>query len=549
MIKKLANEFVKNIRLMFRNWVSLSLLIIAPLVLILLIGYAFSSQDITGINVGIAADGNVGPFVADVEKYGSVYQYKAIESCIADMKLERVHICLEVSGIPSELKPGEIPSGSVVYHYDNTRQALSLSLVKKIQDYFGLRAEEISIQSAQAILQNIQNLVGFIQDRKADIDTVRNESINLRAQLVERQQKLEGLRDDFLPTYDSLKAIQTQLHNSTATFYNSTDELETSLKSLNSSLYLISSLNLTNVTSSAVESALMSLSSTKSDMNETVFMIDSAVAEVDAIKLMLDDEIKLNQEMISKIDISVQKIDEASKELDAKMAELSKLRPDLAEKLVKPIVNEYEKILEDVSNIQINFPMLAVIIIMFISLLFANIATLMELNDRAYFRNLLAPVDDIVYTIGLAITSTVIIFLQVLVLFAVAQMSFGIDIMSIFWQMSLVSVLLIVFFVLLGMLFAYLFKSVQTSILVTTFTLIVFFLFGNTLSFIEAMPPLARALSQYNPVVMAQYLFKEIQLFGTPLSSLAGEIVLLLVYIAALAVLVFLLAKYKNMQR
>lgn len=554
MIKKLANEFVKNIRLMFRNWVSLSLLIIAPLILILLIGYAFSSDDITGLNIGIVSEVDVSSFAQSVEDYGKIYQYKTIDACVSDMAMEEVHICLEIEGISLEGGGKEITTGSVVYHYDNTRGALSVALINKIKEFFGLKAEEISIRSAQAIIEDIQNLVGFVQERKADIAELKNESANIRARLVERQQKLEEIRSDFLPAYNALKTVQAELHNSSSLVLNSTSELDTAIRQLNTALIPLRTVeNMTNISltdiDESVEALSNSTSSIVSDLNYTITLIDASIADIDEIKQMLDEEINMNKEMIEKIDISVVKIDELSVELDAKLAELSKLHPEMAERLVKPIIHSYETLLEDVKKIQSSFPQLAVIIIMFISLLFANIATLMEINDRAYFRNLIAPVDDIIYTAGLLITATAVIFVQVLVLFAVAQLRFNIPITEIFLPISFICILAVVFFILVGMFFAYLFRSVQTSILVTTFSLLVFFLFGNTLAFVESMPPIARFLSQYNPLTLSQFLIKQVQLFRTPLLSLAPEILLMLIYIIALMVIVFLLAKAKNRMR
>ena len=127
MIKKLYNEFSKNIRVMFRNWTSLSLLIIMPLALILLIGYAFSSEDVTGINIGVVSESNIDlvPLAKNVSGYASIKKFESKEDCLSYLVLEKVHICLFVEGVEFGEKNitsiEDIPSGKITYYYDNSR--------------------------------------------------------------------------------------------------------------------------------------------------------------------------------------------------------------------------------------------------------------------------------------------------------------------------------------------------------------------------------------------------------------------------------------------
>jgi len=257
----------------------------------------------------------------------------------------------------------------------------------------------------------------------------------------------------------------------------------------------------------------------------------------------------LTEAYIRKIDASIARIDEVSAELDDRLALLRELHPELAEKLVKPIVSSYMLLLKGATNIQISFPQLLVIIIMFISLLFANIATINEINDRAYFRNLIAPVDSIIYFAGLFITSVVIVFFQILVLFLVAETRFGIDISGIFWHISAISVMLISFFILVGMLFAYLFRSVQSSILMTTFSALLFFLFGNTIAPMESMPLPARLVSSYNPLVLGEYMIKQVQLFGRGFDAVLPQLMLLVIFIGVMLFFAILMFKASTMRR
>lgn len=575
---KLTNEFAKNLKIMFRNWTSLSLLVLAPLVFILLVGYAFSSEEVTGIKIGIISGQDISMLAENVSDYGTAIKYLHVGECLGDMRLEKIHICLELKGSVTGVTPaGEMPSGTVVYYYDNTRKAISLAVIQKIQDFFGMKAEQISIESAQTIIESIQNLIGFINGRKSDITQIKNESEIIKSDLTERKQKLEEVRADFMPSYLRMKELQKSLHNYSSGLNSSAEEFSAEvsrtiaeMRHLREGMELFEDAaamaeNAANTSQSnfsfsrlfadfeSMELLLSGMSnltlSTASELNSAVAEVDGIVEIADEIKFMLDEEIANTGEYIKKIDASIERIDEVSRQLDEKLSELSALHPEMAEQLVRPIASEYDQLLKGVGNIQVTFPQLLVIIIMFISLLFANIATITEINDRAYLRNLIAPVDNIIYFVGLFLTSAVIVFSQIVVLFIVAETKLGVNISGMAGQISLVSIMLISLFILVGMAFAYLFASVQSSILITTFFALLVFLFGNMLSPLEAMPSFARILTAFNPLVIGEYLIRQVQLFGTPLGLLTHRIALLVIYIGAMLLVVIALFKRRNMKR
>jgi len=576
MMKRLFNEFVKNIRIIFRNWVSLSLLVIAPIVMILLIGYAFSSEDLSGITVGVVSKEKIdlSLLTSNFSSSTSIVEFEDINNCIEEMVLQRVHLCISLEGINFEKGVGEQPSGKVTYYYDNSRKRVSLMVIQGFQEFFGEKAEQISIESAESIIGDIEDLVAFINDRKVDIQNLKNESSSVRKDLVDRGDKLRLARDSLLPPYESVKFLQDKLDNYSFSLDNASAGLNYNTGQLIDSLeqfknysapFMITSVNLSNETNislnyssllvlvDVVEGQLLLYSglvnSTISEINQSIATIDTIVAKMDLIKSILDEEIVRNDEYIVKIDSGLQKVEELSSQLDERMSDLAKLHPDIAKKLANPIVSDYSLLLKDAKSIQLSFPLLCVIIIMFIALLFANITTLMEIHNRAYLRNIVAPVNDLVYTLGLWLTSVVIIFFQILVLFVVAQTKFGVNVFPNFWQLSLITVLLISIFALLGMLLAYSFKSTQSSILMATFTAILFFLFGNTLSPLESMPLVARIFASYNPLLIGEFLIKEVQLFGTDFVLLLPQIYLLVMYVCVLLLAIIGLSKLRNARR
>lgn len=275
---------------------------------------------------------------------------------------------------------------------------------------------------------------------------------------------------------------------------------------------------------------------------------DVAVGLVDEVKLMLDADISATEEYIAKIDSGVVKIEAIQAELNSSVKAFSRLDPAMAEKLITPFIQDYEPILPGISNIQQAYPGMIAIIVIFISILFANIVTLSEVNSKAFFRNLLAPVSRLTFVFGLVITTLVIVFFQIFVLLLVGQFSFGIDVFSGFGSLALIIVMLSLFFLMLGMIIAILVRSEQSSVLTTTFVALGFFLFSNSVTPIEIMPKLAGVFASLNPYVIATTAFRKVLIFNLGPQLLMPELLQLGAYLTVgLVVLVLVsLRKLKN---
>ena len=555
---RLLFEIYKNLKLIFRNWSSLLLIVLAPFLLILLAGYSFSGEQLHDIKIGVHAqeDLDLGDLAKSVSGFGEVFRYESADRCIRDMIDEKVHICLDIKGSLS-VKGGEIPSGEVVFYYDNTRKRISLLLMSEIKDYFGLTAEQISLISTQEIISSMQNLLVFINERIGDVDSVRNESEKIMSDLEVRKQRLIVLRDDFEPRYLVVKSVQADFNSNKRALDNQSESLLESLEGLRALIAEIDQ-NISNTT--GLDLALLDLESQiaglESSANTTVEQANNisdslnlAVAELDEIDLILNQEINMTAEYIILINSSVQRIDNISSEAKSKMSGLSEINPSLAGRIAKPITQSFKALVGEVKDIQLAFPILLSTVIIFISMIFSNIITSLEINNKAYTRNILAPVNDITYTAGLAVTNFLVVSFQVAVLLAVAQLNFGIEVTSHLGEIIPISVVLILIFVFIGMVLAYMSKTIQTSILSSTFLALAFFLFSDALNALEAMPQLASKIAVFNPVVIVNSMLRKVLFFDISISGLQAQAGLLIIYMAAAALLLVIVSKIKNKQR
>ncbi|MBT7902667.1 ABC transporter permease [Candidatus Woesearchaeota archaeon] len=588
LIQTIISEIGKNFKIIFRSWTSLFLLIIGPLLLILLLGWAYSGTTLHDVRFGVVSNefNELGFILNDFYQFGQVYHYASEDHCEYDLRLERVHVCLIFSenfvGYSDSGQP--IPSGSVVFKLDNSRKKSSGLILSALETGFGIAADEVSVKSTEALLSNVQQMIVFIGEKRQDIDKVENEALDIRSALVERKQTLVNFRTDFLPKYDQLKLLQQKI-NSESQFENninsgvtSIDDARSFVSNVNglidstvSDLYLLSSqinsqtyyvfsgydslgspiytpnyidatpinsiiyqLNSLKPELSSLNQELYSLRSqllmTKTDYYALQNQFNTIMADVEFVKTLLDLEIDNTQKYIGKIDVGLQNLRKISSKLDKDLTSFSGISPDAAQSLVNPITYSFEETL-DAKNIAIIFSTLLVGVIIFISMLFSNIVTLSEINSRAFFRSLITPVRPFLFTFGLIFTNVVIVLFQVSVLLLVAQFSFGVNVFGNLGTVFIIAFSLIVVFVFFGMTIAYLFPNQQTSILITTLLALAYFLFSNAIAPLEIMPLAASSLAALNPMVIGESMFRKVFLFGFGYDYLGAQLFQMLLYI------------------
>src|SRR3989344_7119622 len=119
----------KNLKVIFRSWTSLMLVIIGPLLLIAIVGFAFGGEQIEDIKLGIyaAETSKVKDVVDPLREEGAlVYYYSNPEDCVDDVKNDRLHVCAEFSGDFSigDNENAQFSTGNITFYYDNSKMNL-----------------------------------------------------------------------------------------------------------------------------------------------------------------------------------------------------------------------------------------------------------------------------------------------------------------------------------------------------------------------------------------------------------------------------------------
>lgn len=584
---KLLFIIQKNLRLVFRNWMTFLLLVLGPLLLILITGFAFGGEELHDIFIGVHAPNPeaIQPVVdALASEDVAIVYFPAIDSCIAAMNHSVVEICADFS---PEFQEG---TGSVTFYYDVTRYNLVRYILEYLKKQVAITSEQISLQASTQIFSDINGFILDMQTGKQQVLDLRTNALLMREDLVVAHDDVVTAQSTFVPPYMRIKELQAEL-NATVVSYSETYSAATNLSVVLSDLMSLDSMltdldtSLTTTedmlaTASAtagipynatpftaahisltaaeteIQTTILSLNSTgdlqSMTLNQSQQLLDQVneiVGHLDTMNASLaSTEQKLSID-IANIDAAVVNLEGLSASFDTYITKFSAITPGTAEQFLHPIAATFLTVPEPVpSKTALVFPILLIFMLSFISILLSNMLVLNETHSQAYFRNFLVPVSELSFIFGLFITNLLLIGFQLGVFLLVAWLSFGIPLflnLPVFLFSVFASVIL---FVLIGMFFAYLVPERQTSLLLSLFFSLILFFFSDIIFPLEIMPPTATLFAQFNPIVLGEGIFRQVLFYGHGIADQYFAFGVLAMYILFFGILV--LAAYSwNVKR
>jgi len=579
---KLGYMIIKNLKIVFRSWSSLFLLIIGPLLLILIVGFVFGGNSIHDINIGVVAKEGINTEdVVSVLISDEIFttNYQLIETCMLDLKLDNVQVCIEFSD-DFEMIKNKASKGRIVFYYDNTKYNLVSYLTDHLQESLDLTSEQITLEIANNILGNIEDTVIEMESMRTKLGQFILNAKSVRDDLVNTKETLEDIQTKFKPIYNETLRLKVLLDensgniNSTINLLGtssssvtsqissvllSIDEIENSIITYNDSAATTPFRNTINYTSGELVKELEILKQNLTSLNQAIIDYNSLVQKankdlydktdnliklLEEMDLFIDQSIEQTQKNIILMSNAITEMEKIKEELDINIEKFSGIDKSQAETLINPIKSTFKPLFEDMPKINLVFPIVLVFILMFISILLSNIVVLREINSQSYFRNFLVPVRKRFFVISLYITNMMVIMFQIVIFLFVAKFKFNINLFNV--AVPLLSTIFIVatIFTLLGMSVAYFMKNQQTSILLSTFITLAIFFFSDIIFPVEAMPKLAAFFAKLNPLVLGETIFRKIIYHGLPLSMQLKELIILGVFIIIFIFILQMAVKY-----
>ncbi len=583
---RLYYNIEKNLKVVLRNYVLIFLLIIGPLLLILLIGFTYGSDEMNDIRIGYYTENNklsdevMNNIASETIK---VKAYASFDDCKYDMIKGSVHLCAVFPELITEESKKEI-----IFYYDNSKFNLVKSILELLREKVGITSEQITLETTENILTNIEESVEFMRTMLDEIEYFKFKAVGVREELVDLHQELVLANEDFQPKYRAIKNIEPIINSSRFRYVKNKEELENEsiilkerLQELNGQIsnlgYLLKiiesreeydiikeiSKNISignnsqdedifelilnnteeigkriNNTIEGIDTLVLLLNSTENETIKLDMELKSIIEELDRIDRILNKSINITEKSIILLDENIVNIDKVYNKLNEDIEKFSGIGKGQAEQIVKPISAKYVKILDDDSKVRLLFPTLMIIIIMFISIILSNIVVLNEINSSAYFRSLLLPISDFTIIAGIFVTNLIIVSVQVAVLLAISQIKFGMNITSQLQPLIIATSLISTIFIMIGMIIAYFIKNKQTSILTSVLVSLGLFIYSSIIFPIEGMGKIAAIGASHSPLVVGETLLKKVILFNFP--DVRNEMYILLIYVGVLAIILYL---------
>lgn len=592
----------KNIKRLLTSKISASLILFGPLLLIAIIGLAFQTSDYYGIKVGVYASqyDNVTTNIIDAMTKNNFEVQKTLSSdeCISKAKDSQVHLCilfpedyssrrLEFYVDYSRINLVYVLVNKISESVTSLSSQISLSMTQELLDMMDSTSGQIgeSLQGVQSMTSDAKLLSEKLELLKSRLESTniqtnyttlneindRNSELNkdigeAKTEIRDMRESAISLRDKLQPVSESMDKILVNMDESMIVMncsgYNSEDLTEY----LDKDNFAERLLNTNNPTCSLIftfkhnlESQSEDLRSGIADLNELIDKSESIESRIQDVEssarydsqnaaYSLEEFNDAKNNLTNEIDAmaistseSILTLENMNSKITAISQGFNQLDSINAENVVKPIRTSIKSLVAKKQNtLEIMFPALILIVLMFVSILLGNVLIMREKMSKAYFRNRIVPVHSYISIAGTYITSLIVSIVQSSIIILIGVTLFDIQlefsILSIFMLISLASII----FTSIGIIIGYAASSEETSTLTSIILAVILLLFSNILIPVESMSRIAGMIAKYTPFSIAEAILRKNMLFGATSQLTSGSLlIILLVQCALLFALVY----------
>ena len=551
---KVLKTLIKNFRILFRMKTSLIGIILGPLLIIALVGLAFNSSSSFQISVGYVALDNgslTNEYVNVLQEQYSVIEFSNRSSCVNSLQHSLIHLCIL---FPEDFVIKNNKINNVTFVVDKSRTNIVYSVFNSINKRIGLKSEELS----KGLTEELIKTLDLTSD---DIDTDLGLLIRLKNSLSDSVSSLKKSKDS-LDSLDlssekidtsissetnSLEAIVLSLTNKghsvvktglpiladlrTAVSSNSSlvaevDSLKSSLESLNTTC---------NSESEDSDKQIESIKSTMSSISKGVLSLND---KLDLANSKVGSELSVLKRLIDDFNQYIKDIDVIKQNLESSSQRISSVSVTSSDEIVNPITTNIETISSDNNKLIVLFPYLLVLIIMFVGLMMASTLVIVEKKSKAYFRVFTTPTRDSFFLWTTFLTAFLIVLFQTIIILLLMKFLF-VDLM--FSNLLVNSVILIItisIFVMIGMAVGYLFSSPQGANMASISIGAILLFISNMVFPLESVSVAFQKIAHFNPYVIASEMLRQSILFSVSFKELFFDLGILLIYSMIIVILI-----------
>ena len=556
-MKNIAYIISKNLKLLIRSRSSALIIILAPLLVILLLGLAFDNANIFGLTIGVYSESygpNVDSFLTQLyEKELRVIKYDNQEKCIEEIKTGLTNTCII---FPAELEFESNEQKKITFHVDYSKINLVWMIMDTLNVRFGTSSKEISEDLIGVLVNKLSESQKELEDKKAALSVIRSETLDSQGKVEGVTFKLKGFNFASDNATFNVSGVEEQINTVKV---NLTKHLDDARKRVSSAKEVAG--NTTGI-GEKLENALNDIylaeeiikGSTPPSFTRIETLFGTLKSNLENAKLQLQEASQLRESATPDLDTVKEQLDESLASLDnvdvtfnSIIEEIQSIKVTDPEAIAQPFITEIKPVAAQSTYLNYLFPSLIILVVMFISMLLSTTLVMMEKHSPAYFRNFITPTRNITFIIGTYLTNMLLVGIQLGIILLIAGYFFSAEIVPSLKLSVAILVLAATFFTLWGMVIGYLFTSEETATLATISSGSIFLFISSVIIPLESMPPIVRNIAAFNPFVICERVLREVILFNPQISVVADDLLLIVSY--SVGLFVFILASQGFMSR
>ncbi|NQU79308.1 ABC transporter permease [Candidatus Woesearchaeota archaeon] len=567
-----------------RNWKSVTLLLVFPLLLVGLVFLSFNPNGLRDVPVGVIID-PYGSFSAEQIRtsfpYLDISEYGRIDACLRDLKLAAQYACIRVEGNDPV---------KITINFDDTREPIIWEIIERIKTTIDGIKRKKSTDMTDSFLNNLVLTIQKVEVFKNDLSTVNSELDGYISDTDETIWSLSSSRDYISNTLDEmdsdvddLDSLHSELSSQRRSFYSASTSYLSDIQSYTQNVEVSTdptAIYYGNLIDSRANSASNTIGDYNRDAKNNLNRMDGKIYdyrgridEGNAYLRGIDSQIrKLKQVKADFYNYKV-RVMQKENELTAIQNEFGGLDSFDSSNLINPITienlpayrllaakryasetnietsqitqEEAEKGFSMVS-LQTLFPTIFFVMVLFLSILVSNFVCLQNVNSPAYKRVKLVRGVFIHDFLSVYISSFLIIIIPVICMLIVGNFVFMIPIIANLPCIALLGFLLISTLILLGAGLAYLIKKESITLLVTTFFLIFLLFLSGFLYPVERMSNFVSYFALNLPSKIALTAFNKVAFYGQTVNNISVDILALVIWMAISIVAVLAIKRFRD---
>lgn len=556
---KVFKVTAKNLKLLMRSKTSMLVVVFGPLIIMLLIGFAFNTNSVSKLNIGYYASEKTNLTSSFIEALSGnanfiLLEYPSDSLCIDMIQQGKVHLCII---FPPDFRIENNKSNEIQFYVDQSRANFVYAVIDTVSSKVSMTSTQLSYDMTSELITVIDHTKKSNTEQLAKILKIKESVTGISTKLNTVQSNLDKL--DFTAT----DVDMTQIENFSKAVKNDMNNLESEANTLLSigktaaghienSTYRAES----NSALTTEETDLKNLSDkTDDDMDVLISSLDTLADGVESLNNKLKSAksatgssstaIADNIKALSELKTS---IDDLKSLIETNNAQINALKVTSAQSIVNPIKTTIKPVSSKAGNLNFIFPYFLMLIIVFIGIMLSSSLIIMEKTSKAYFRNFTTPTKDLTFVMSIFLTSFVVVTLQLSLILGLAYLFLNTSLFSNMLMVSLLILAAISLFTLFGMVIGYLFNS-QESVTMASISIGSALIFlSNLILPLENMSPILQQISRYNPYVVCSELLKKLTLFNSTFREVYLDFIIIGVYLILLFVLTMLIEKASKIQ-